>query len=127
MFVAIGSLIMSFGSSEFNVTGVVYQVCAISSHAVRMNLSQSLLRDSTSKMDSLVSLYYFAPIGTLLVGLSSFLFEVPRLSLQALSTPSAAGLLINAILALTVNVTTFLLVRNENPLPWKDGTKKCLS
>lgn len=111
--VVIGGVITSLGATELNLTGLAYQIIAMSSHAVRLALTQSFLRSAELEMDSLTSLYYFAPVATVIVGVTAVILEGPKLAIADIHTIGLFQLLLNALLAFAVNVATFLLVGNH--------------
>ena len=61
--------------------GFLYQVGATGFEATRLVLVERLLSDPKYKMDPMVSLYYYAPICTILNGLAALVVEVPQMSM----------------------------------------------
>jgi len=110
--IVIGGIVASSGAVELNRIGVSYQMAAMLSHAVRLVMTQSLLTSTELEMGPLLSLYYFAPVGTIIVGLTSAVVEVPTMALADIYNVGLSRLLVNAMLAFAVNVATFLLVGN---------------
>jgi hypothetical protein len=113
--IVIGGIVTSFGTLEFNLKGLSYQILALFSHAVRLVMTQSLLTTTELDMGPLLSLYYFAPVGTVIVGLTSVVVEVPNMAMVDIYNVGLYKLLLNAMLAFAVNVATFLLVGQLYP------------
>lgn len=61
--------------------GFLYQVGATGFEATRLVLVERLLSDPKYKMDPMVSLYYYAPICTILNGLAALVVEVPQMNM----------------------------------------------
>jgi hypothetical protein len=63
--IVMGIIIASYGEIAFVFVGFVFQACGIVVESVRLVMVQKLLSSPEYKMDPLVSLYYFAPVGSL--------------------------------------------------------------
>jgi hypothetical protein len=63
--IVVGIMIASYGEIAFVLIGVIYQACGILFESIRLVMVQKLLSSAEYKMDPLVSLYYFAPVGSL--------------------------------------------------------------
>jgi hypothetical protein len=110
--IVIGGIVSSSGTIELNRTGLSYQIVAMLSHAVRLVMMQSLLTTTELEIGPLLSLYYFAPVGTIVVGLTSAIVEVPTMAIADIYNVGLSKILVNVVLAFALNVSTFLLVGN---------------
>ncbi|KAJ9634269.1 hypothetical protein H2204_006346 [Knufia peltigerae] len=106
----IGGTITSAGDAHFNIVGATYQVSAIFTHAVRLNLIQLFVKSSESQMHPLRFLHYLTPPGALLTGLAAYVFEPSAFSVHNLVKVRVYHLILNAALAFTVNISMFFLV-----------------
>ena len=112
-FVVIGVIIASFGEITFDWTGFIYQASGISFEATRLVMVQRLLSSSEFKMDPLVSLYYFAPVCTVMNGIVALVVEAPHLTLQNIYDVGIWTLIANAMVAFLLNVSLVLLVASD--------------
>lgn len=109
MIIVVGVGLASFGEIKFVVIGVVFQMGAICCEAVRLVMIQRLL-SGDFKMDPLVGLYYFAPICGILNGILTLIFEAPRMSTADFSRVGYFVLLVNALSAFLLNISSLMLV-----------------
>ena len=69
------------------------------------------------KLDPLSSLYYIAPLCAAFIGVACLIFEGPDLPLARMVTTDFIGvMLINGIVAFTLNVAVVLLISNTSAL-----------
>jgi hypothetical protein len=112
--IVVGVIIASFGEIKFVLAGFLCQVAATGFEATRLVLIERLL--SAFKMDAMVSLYYYAPICTVMNLAASLLFEVPDMSMKDIYNVGIANLFANALVAFLLNVSLVLLV-STTPAP----------
>ncbi|KAF2430906.1 glucose-6-phosphate/phosphate and phosphoenolpyruvate/phosphate antiporter [Tothia fuscella] len=112
--IVIGVIIASFGEIKFVLAGFLCQVAATAFEATRLVLIERLL--SAFKMDAMVSLYYYAPICTVMNLVASLLFEVPDISMQDIHNVGIANLFANALVAFLLNVSLVLLIGKTSSL-----------
>ena len=115
-FIVIGVIIASFGEIKFVLTGFLWQCGGIVFEAIRLTMVQSLLSGAEFKMDPLVSLYYFAPVCTLMNGVTSLFVEVPYMSMTDIYRVGFFVLILNALVAFMLNVSVVFLVSDSCPI-----------
>jgi hypothetical protein len=108
--IVIGVIIASFGEVRFHVIGFFFQCGGIAFEAIRLVMVQKLLNGSEYKMDPLVSLYYFAPICTIMNFCVSLIFEVHKIHISDFLNLGLGTLLVNAMLAFSLNISSVFLV-----------------
>lgn len=111
-----GVIVASYGEVVFNVTGVVYQVCGLCFEALRLVLIQKLLSSPEYKMDPLVSLYYYAPVCTVMNFVIYLYTEASTLSWLDIQNLGVYILVLNASVAFALNVSVVFLVSRARPL-----------
>lgn len=116
--IVIGVVIASYGEVAFNTTGVLYQVFGLSFEATRLVLIQKLLSSAEYKMDPLVSLYYYAPVCTVLNLLMYLFTEASELEWVAVQEVGIVLLLANAAVAFALNVSVVFLVLSKPSKLW---------
>jgi hypothetical protein len=113
-FIVLGVIIASYGEIKFVLAGFLCQVAATGFEATRLVLIEKLL--SSFKMDPIVSMYYYAPICTLMNLAASLYFEVPDMTMSSIWKVGVGNLIANAMVAFLLNVSLVLLVPTF-PLP----------
>lgn len=116
--IALGVAIASYGEVSFNTIGIILQLGGVVFEALRIVMVQKLLtpRDANeTKMEPLVSLYYFAPACAVMNGLLSLVVEGPRLTLSHVLHVGYATFGLSALVAFTLNVITVLVVSHSIP------------
>jgi hypothetical protein len=108
--IVIGVVIASFGEIRFRAIGFFFQCGGIAFEAIRLVMVQKLLNGSEYKMDPLVSLYYFAPICTIMNTCVSLIFEVHKIHISDFLNLGLGTLLANAVLAFSLNISSVFLV-----------------
>lgn len=108
-FIVMGVAIASIGEIQFVFIGFLYQAAAIVCEAFRLVLVEQLLSGS-QKMDPLVSLYYFAPLCAVMNTAIAFFTEIPSITFADVENIGIFILLLNATVALLLNVSSVLLV-----------------
>ncbi|KAI9846714.1 MAG: hypothetical protein M1837_003770 [Sclerophora amabilis] len=115
-FIVIGVVIASFGEIQFVLIGFLFQCGGIMFEAVRLVMVQRLLSSAEYKMDPLVSLYYFAPVCTVMNLLVSLVVEVPSLQVSDIMRVGLWTLLANAVVAFALNVSVVFLIGKTSSL-----------
>jgi hypothetical protein len=109
----LGVIIASFGEIKFVLVGFLCQVAATGFEATRLVLIEKIL--SNAKMDPLVSLYYYAPVCTVMNLVASLIFEIPDMSMNDIYSVGIGNLVMNAMVAFLLNVTLVVLVSAKAP------------
>lgn len=115
-FIVIGVVLASFGEIKFVLTGFLFQAGGIMFEAIRLVMVQRLLNSPDSKMDPLVSLYYFAPVCTLMNGLVAVMWEVPKVSMTEVYAVGLPTFFANAMVAFALNVSVVFLIGRTSSL-----------
>ncbi len=115
-FIVLGVMISSYGEIEFRMIGFIFQAFGITFEAIRLVLVQRLLSSAEYKMGPLVSLYYFAPVCALMNGIICIIVEGPQLSLKAVSDVGYLVFLLNATVALCLNISVVFLIGKTSSL-----------
>jgi drug/metabolite transporter (DMT)-like permease len=108
--IVVGVIIASFGEIHFVLVGVLYQIGGVIFEALRLTMVQRLLSSSEFKMDPLVSVYYFAPICTLMNGVVALIWEVPKVSMADVYNVGLFTFFLNGLCAFMLNVSVVLLI-----------------
>ncbi|KAI1138804.1 TPT-domain-containing protein [Hypoxylon sp. FL0543] len=116
MLIVGGVAMASAGEIHFSWPGFVYQVAGILFESVRVIMIQSLVSSTGLKMDPLVSLYYYAPV----CAFSNFVLSLAS-GWSSVEWTHAAEvgfwtLLLNAIVAFLLNVSSVLLIGKTSGL-----------
>jgi hypothetical protein len=109
--IIIGVTMTAFGEIKFVLSGFLFQVAGRFFESFRLALIQKVLSEKEHKMDALVSLYYFAPVCAVMIGVVSALTELPRLRVEDIKEAGVSLLLANAVVAFLLNVAGVILVR----------------
>lgn len=115
-FIVIGVVLASFGEIKFVMLGFLFQCGGIMFEAVRLVMVQRLLNSPDSKMDPLVSLYYFAPVCTVFNGLIALAWEVPKVSMTEVHKVGLHNFALNAMVAFALNVSVVFLIGKTSSL-----------
>ena len=121
--IVIGVVIACYGEIAFVLTGVLYQAGGIIFEAIRLTLVQRLLNSAEFKMDPLVSLYYFAPVCTVMNGVTSLFTEIPTMTMDDIYRVGIYTLVANAMVAFLLNVSVVFLVSVHKSPPLRAGLK----
>ena len=108
--IVVGTMVASFGEIKFVLSGFMFQMGGLFFEAYRLALVQRLLSTEGSRMDPLVSLYYYSPICALMIFVLAFFAELPRLTIQDVHQVGLWTLAANAAIAFLLNVSSVLLV-----------------
>jgi drug/metabolite transporter (DMT)-like permease len=110
-----GVALTSVGETFFSWLGFTFQACAILAESTRLVLTNILLKQL--KLDPLSSLYYIAPLCAVFIGTAMLIFEVQDLPYERMySSEFMWTMLINGIVAFTLNVAVVLLISNTSAL-----------
>lgn len=109
-FIVVGVIVASYGEINFVFIGFIYQAFGIVFEATRLVMVQRLLNSPEYKMDPLVSLYYFAPVCAVMNLVMFLIFESRDITVSAIMGVGLFTLLLNAGVALALNVSVVFLV-----------------
>ncbi|KIW06030.1 hypothetical protein, variant [Verruconis gallopava] len=112
--IVIGVIIASYGEIKFVLAGFICQALATGFEATRLVLIERLL--SAYKMDALVSLYYYAPVCTVMNLAASLYFESPTFSWDRVTEVGYFNMIANAGIAFLLNVSLVLLIGKTSSL-----------
>lgn len=116
MLIVMGVALASLGEIHFSWLGFIYQVGGTIFESVRVIMIQSLMSSSGLSMDPLVSLYYYAPVCALTNFFLSLASEWSSVEWSHASEVGFGMLLLNAVVAFLLNVSSVLLVGYSNCL-----------
>ena len=113
--ICLGVAMTSVGETFFSLTGFTFQVLGILAESSRLVCVGLILKNL--KLDPLSSLYYIAPCCAAFIGLMCFIFEYQDLPWEKMySQEFATIMLLNGLVAFTLNVAVVLLIANTSPL-----------
>ena len=113
--ICIGVAITSVGELYFSWVGFTFQSLAILAEASRLVLTNIVLK--SLKLDPLSTLYYVAPLCALFIGVACLIFESEELPYEMMyTTEFITVMLINGMVAFTLNVAVVLLIGNTSAL-----------
>jgi drug/metabolite transporter (DMT)-like permease len=99
----------SVGEAAFSMIGFTFQSLAILFESSRLVLTNILLK--SLKLDPLSSLYYIAPMCSIFIGISFFVFEYDHLPWDRFNNISFIAMLAaNGFVAFTLNVAVVMLI-----------------
>jgi len=115
MIICIGVAMTSVGELYFSWVGFTFQALGIMAESTRLVLTNILMK--SLKLDPLSSLYYIAPCCALFIGIACTYFESGSLPWDRILTQEFIGiLLVNGLVAFTLNVAVVLLIANTSAL-----------
>ena len=113
--ISVGVAMTSLGELNFSYLGFTFQFLAIIAESSRLVLTNILMK--SLKMDPLSTLYYIAPFCCIFIGIACFIFEFPTFPFERLlSFDFFCILLINGIVAFTLNVAVVMLIGSTSAL-----------
>eukprot|EP01035_Chromulina_nebulosa_P021056 gene21056-27284_t len=113
--ISFGVVLSAIGEIRFSSVGCLYQILGLISEALRLVLSDKLLRDL--KLDSLSTLYYIAPCSFVFIFTGFLYFEWKSLaSYLPLQNNFKLVLLLNGISAFALNIALVQLISNSSAL-----------
>ena len=110
LLIVAGVALASLGEIDFSLAGFLFQVGGIVFEAMRLVMIQVLLSGDTQKMDPLVSLYYYAPVCAVMNIIIAIGSEANSFNAADLATAGYGLLLLNAMVAFMLNVSSVFLV-----------------
>ncbi|KAL2019986.1 hypothetical protein VTK56DRAFT_8986 [Thermocarpiscus australiensis] len=116
VFIVCGVGLASFGEIDFSWAGFLFQVGGIVFEAMRLIMIQVLLSGDTQKMDPLVSLYYYAPVCAVMNVIIAIGTEANRFDPADLAKAGYGLLLLNAMVAFMLNVSSVFLIGKTSGL-----------
>ncbi|KAK4042925.1 triose-phosphate transporter family-domain-containing protein [Parachaetomium inaequale] len=116
LLIVAGVALASFGEIDFSLAGFLFQVGGIVFEAMRLVMIQVLLSGDTQKMDPLVSLYYYAPVCAVMNIIIAIGSEANSFNAADLATAGYGLLLLNAMVAFTLNVSSVFLIGKTSGL-----------
>jgi drug/metabolite transporter (DMT)-like permease len=115
LIICLGVAMTSMGETFFSLTGFTFQVIGILAESSRLVCVGMILKQL--KLDPLSSLYYIAPVCSLFIGLCCIFFEGNELPFDRMySQDFIIIMLLNGMVAFTLNVAVVLLISNTSPL-----------
>lgn len=115
MIICIGVAMTSVGELYFSYIGFTFQALGIMAESTRLVLTNILMKQL--KLDPLSSLYYISPLCALFIGISCCYFEYNSLPWdRILSHDFLIILIVNGLVAFTLNVAVVLLIANTSAL-----------
>jgi drug/metabolite transporter (DMT)-like permease len=113
--ICFGVAVTSVGETFFSYTGFTFQILAIMAESTRLVLTNLLMKQL--KLDPLSSLYYIAPLSAIYIGMACFAFESNALPYERIvQYDFIMILLINGLLAFSLNVAVVYLISNTSAL-----------
>ena len=113
--ICVGVALTSLGELRFSFIGFIFQAIGILAETARLVLTDLLM--SEVKLDPLSSLYYIAPCSALGLGLCCLYFEAGTLPWGRILTNAFLSLLLlNGMIAFTLNVAVVMLIKNTSAL-----------
>lgn len=116
LIVVFGVALASFGEVKFSWIGFLYQAGGVFSEAVRLIMIQILLSGEGQKMDPLVSLYYYAPVCTVMNFIVAALTEFSTFKVEDVYRVGIFILTLNAAVAFLLNVASVFLIGKTSGL-----------
>ncbi|KAL2141075.1 hypothetical protein VTI28DRAFT_2873 [Corynascus sepedonium] len=116
LLIVAGVALASFGEIDFSLAGFLFQLGGIVFEAMRLVMIQVLLSGDTQKMDPLVSLYYYAPVCAVMNIIIAIGSEANNFNPADLATAGYGLLLLNAIVAFMLNVSSVFLIGKTSGL-----------
>ncbi len=115
LIICVGVALTSVGESYFSWIGFTFQSLGILAEASRLVMTNLLMKQL--KLDPLSSLYYIAPLCALFIGFACLIFEVQDLPFDRMQTTDfMAIMVVNAVVAFSLNVAVVLLIGNTSAL-----------
>ncbi|KAL2135066.1 hypothetical protein VTI74DRAFT_9882 [Chaetomium olivicolor] len=116
LLIVAGVALASFGEIDFSLAGFLFQLGGIVFEAMRLVMIQVLLSGDTQKMDPLVSLYYYAPVCAVMNVIIAIGSEANNFNPADLAKAGYGLLLLNAIVAFMLNVSSVFLIGKTSGL-----------
>ncbi|TVY36176.1 putative sugar phosphate/phosphate translocator [Lachnellula occidentalis] len=114
--IGFGVALASFGEIKFSWIGFLYQAGGVFSESIKVIMIQILLSGQGQKMDPLVSLYYYAPVCTVMNFLVAAATEAREFGVGDVWRVGPGVLLANAAVAFLLNVASVFLIGKTSGL-----------
>lgn len=111
--ISIGVILASIGELRWDLTGVILQMSSTVFEVLRLIMTEVLLKsenDELGKMDTLLTLYYYAPACVVVNTVVAFLTEGPLFRMDDIWATGIDVLIINAGVAFMLNISSVFLV-----------------
>lgn len=113
--ISVGVAMTSIGELDFNWIGFTFQFTALLAESGRLVLTNILMKQL--KLDPLSALYYIAPLSFCFIALAFLVFEFQSFPFERLMSLNFLGmLLINGIVAFTLNIAVVMLIGSTSAL-----------
>lgn len=109
--IMVGIVMAGAAEASFSFQGILFQILSILFESARIILIQFLISGTGLHMDPLVSLYYFAPVCAFTSFMLSYLLGWSSFEWTHAVEVGFWMLLLNAVIAFLLNVSSVLLVR----------------
>lgn len=116
LLIVCGVALASLGEIDFSLAGFLFQIGGIVFEAMRLVMIQVLLSGDTQKMDPLLSLYYYAPVCAVMNVIIAIGSEANSFNPADLAKAGYGLLLLNAIVAFMLNVSSVFLIGKTSGL-----------
>lgn len=110
--VSAGVTLSSMGELRFSMFGFLVQLSAVFADCFRMVLLNLMLKDL--QLDSLSLLYYTNPPSAVMIFIGFLFFEAPTFDMAVFSPALTVMLLLNGLLAFSLNIAVIYLVANTS-------------
>eukprot|EP00472_Partenskyella_glossopodia_P014798 CAMPEP_0197515944 /NCGR_PEP_ID=MMETSP1318-20131121/892_1 /TAXON_ID=552666 /ORGANISM="Partenskyella glossopodia, Strain RCC365" /LENGTH=223 /DNA_ID=CAMNT_0043064427 /DNA_START=399 /DNA_END=1070 /DNA_ORIENTATION=+ len=117
--IAVGTLMSGYGELNFNIIGVVSMLSAQFAEALKLALTEKLLKNL--KFDVVESLCYIAPAATFWVFLAALILELPKMDAETLQLvlDNKFLFLVSGLLAIGVNTINSVVIKFTGSLMMK--------
>ncbi|KAH7018835.1 hypothetical protein EDB80DRAFT_818806 [Ilyonectria destructans] len=104
--IVVGVALTSLGEIVFSWLGLIIQIVGTVCEGVSLVMIQVMLNVECMQMDTLVSLYYFVPVGTVINLFFALVFEASQFEWAAVGKAGYGILFLNALMAFFLNVAS---------------------
>lgn len=110
LMISFGVCLASAGELQFSLVGFILQISAMLADVSRMSLTDIVL--SELKLDTLSMLYYMMPLSCMFISIGFIINELPRFSMDILSTELVSVIILSGIMAFALNIAVILAIKN---------------
>ncbi|KAB8228039.1 triose-phosphate transporter family-domain-containing protein [Aspergillus alliaceus] len=114
--ICLGVILSSYGEVAVSYLGILIQVAAIASEAIRLVQIEVLLSPYGLNANPFTSLFLLTPLAALLCFFFAIVIELPTISIDALLSTSWLALLGSAVLAVLLNISAVFVIANVSAL-----------
>ncbi|KAH6900626.1 triose-phosphate transporter family-domain-containing protein [Thelonectria olida] len=114
--IVFGIVLASLGEIDFSWFGLIIQIAGTVCEGARLVMIQIMLNAEGMQMDPLVSLYYFAPVGTVINLFFALIFEGSSFEWAAVEKAGFGMLFLNGFVAFFLNVASVFLIGKTSGL-----------